>query len=162
MRWAALVLCVAGAASVAGDSCGAEKGLRRWLCMATFNIPDVKTTVFSSTFGNIDVQIEGLRCTQILVQTVKSDVQLQDASRPSFSLKIEDTSFSCSSTHFHFRQQKFPNFEGEGDGTVEVRGANLDSGLQLAVGANRLGSSASLLPGSTMTIGSLKVALHES
>ena len=101
MRRAALVLCVAGAASVAGDSCGAEKGLRRWLCMATFNIPDVKTTVFSSTFGNIDVQIEGLRCTQILVRTVKSDVQLQDASRPSFSLKIEDTSFSCSSTHFH-------------------------------------------------------------
>ena len=64
MRRAALVLCVAGAASVAGDSCGAQRGLRRWLCMATFNIPDVKTTVVSSTFGKIDVQIEGLRCTE--------------------------------------------------------------------------------------------------
>ena len=160
MRCAALLLCVAGAASVAGDTCAAEKGLRRWLCMATFNIPDVSTTVFSSTFGNIDLQITGLRCTQVLVRTVSSNVQLQDASKPSFSLNIEETSFRCSSTRFHFRQQKFPNLEGEGDGTVEVSGAHLHSGVQLMVGSNGLASSAILLPESAMTIGSLKVELH--
>jgi hypothetical protein len=162
MRCAALLLCVAGAASVAGDTCEAEKGLRRWLCMAAFNIPDVSTTVNAGTFGKIDLQITGLRCTQVLVRKVSSSVQLQDASRPSFSLSIEETSFKCSSTHFHFRQQNFPHLEGKGDGTVEVGGADLHSGVQLTVGANGLASSAVLLPGSAMTIGSLKVEVHGS
>ena len=164
MRCAALLLCVAGAASVAGDTCAAEKGLRRWLCMATFNIPDVATTVFSGGllgFGNIDLQITGFTCTHVLVRKVSSSVQLQDASTPSFSLSIEDTDFSCSSKRFHFKQQKFPYLEGEGKATVTVSGANLHSSLQLTVGANGLASSAVLLPEkSAMTIGDLKVVLH--
>ena len=163
MRCAALLLCVAGAASVAGDTCAAEKGLRRWLCMATFNIPDVATTVYSGGllgFGNIDLQITRFTCTHVLVRKVSSSVQLQDASTPSFSLSIEDTDFSCSSKRFHFKQQKFPYLEGEGDATVTVSGANLHSGLQLTVGANGLASSAVLLPESAMTIGDLKVVLH--
>ena len=165
MRCAALLLCVAGAASVAGDTCAAEKGLRRWLCMATFNIPDVATTVYSGGllgFGNIDLQITRFTCTHVLVRKVSSSVQLQDASTPSFSLSIEDTDFSCSSKRFHFKQQKFPYLEGEGDATVTVSGANLHSGLQLTVGANGLASSAVLLPApaSAMTIGDLKVVLH--
>ena len=63
---------MAGAASVAGDSCGAQRGLRRWLCMATFNIPDrreenVLLRPRLATRRRAVVQIEGLRCTQILI-----------------------------------------------------------------------------------------------
>ena len=153
-----LLVCLAGV--VSGDVCSVEKGLRRWLCMAEFVIPDITHTLFSSTFGNIDMEITGLRCTQVLIRSLSSSVQLKDASTPSFSLNIGDTGFNCDSKRFHFRQQKFPNFEGEGAGTLAVGGANLNSGLQLTVGADRLASSATLLPGSSAAIGSLKIVLH--
>ena len=102
------------------DDCKGEHGLRGWLCLLSFDVPDQHLDVGSGlTAYHID--IIGLRCYNLVLGQVTSSLQ-PSPTDPTYHLGLAGISIQCETSQFDFRQVDWPHLSGTGKAAVTVGG----------------------------------------
>ena len=141
--------------NIAPPSDGLPEGLSSWLYAATWVVPPLPPIPLTSGFFSINVQIDGLECSNIRVKRLRS-AAVPRGHAPTLTLGLDDASLNCSTSEVKVnieRKGHKPFLTPHARVAVDVHGASLAAVMRLPVNA------ADGLPiGTNLSVANLSIA----